>query len=153
MSSDRGELHLPEPDPDSPEGDVYRRTIRVAMRGVAELARSGAGGMVIAARACEALRQAGLLRMVGEPVMPQASSAERPETGDPRTLAVKALYEKFQCDTSTISLELHGPEEWPHLTAIKTTGPGLFDWQKLTLGEIVDCLADAGLLAPAREPR
>lgn len=66
---------------------------------------------------------------------------------DVRALAVKALHDRFQCDAGTIALEPPAAEEWPHLTAIKTTGPDLFDWQKLTLGEIVDCLADAGLLA------
>jgi len=66
----------------------------------------------------------------------------------PQDRAIAALNEKFDCANGTISLE---PPELRHLTATKATGPGLFDWQKLTLGEIVDCLADAGLLAdPAK---
>lgn len=68
--------------------------------------------------------------------------------GDVRALAVQALFEKFQCDAGVIAVDPITAEEWPHLTAIKATGPGLFDWQKLTLGEIVDCLAEAGLLTP-----
>lgn len=71
----------------------------------------------------------------------------RTYVGDVRAIAVKALFEKFQCDAGRLALDPCGPEEWPHLTAIKATGEGLFDWQKLTLGEVVDCLADARLLS------
>lgn len=76
-----------------------------------------------------------------------AREALTPASGDVRALAVKALYEKFQPDVGTIAVDAPAVEEWPHLTAIKATGEGLFDWQKLTLGEIVDCLADARLLS------
>lgn len=62
----------------------------------------------------------------------------------PRDRAIAALNEKFDCGSGVIGL---GTPELEHLTATKATGPDLFDWQKLTLGEIVDCLADAGLLA------
>lgn len=72
------------------------------------------------------------------------------DVGDPRELAMQALNAKFDCGNGTIALE---PVELRHLTATKATGPGLLDWQKLTLGEIVDCLAEAGLLAAPREPQ
>lgn len=66
----------------------------------------------------------------------------------PQDRAITALNDKFRCDNGAISLD---PQELRHLTATKTTGPDLLDWQKLTLGEIVDCLAEAGLLAdPAK---
>lgn len=72
------------------------------------------------------------------------------DVGDPRQLAMQALNAKFDCGNGTIALE---PVELRHLTATKATGPGLLDWQKLTLGEIADCLAEAGLLVAPREPR
>jgi hypothetical protein len=66
----------------------------------------------------------------------------------PQDRAIAVLNEKFNCANGAIGLD---PPELRHLTAVKTTGPGLFDWQKLTLGEIVDCLAEAGLLVdPAK---
>ena len=67
-------------------------------------------------------------------------------SSNPQDLAIKALNEKFGCDGGVISLNPVGPEEWPHLSATKTTGPSVFDFQKLTLGEIAACLDEAGLL-------
>lgn len=75
------------------------------------------------------------------------------DDADVRALAIKALYEKFRPDGGVIALDPLTAGEWPHLTATKTTGPGLLDWQKLTLGEIADCLAEAGLLAAPKDAR
>lgn len=69
-------------------------------------------------------------------------------TGDttPQDLAIKVLNGKFNCAWGFISVEPITVEDLRHSTPTAKTGPSPLNTRKLTLGEIVDCLADAGLL-------
>jgi hypothetical protein len=78
-------------------------------------------------------------------------------TGDttPQDLAIKAINDKFNCEWGSISLEPYTLADLRHTTPTAKVGPRTLDTRKLTLGEIVDCLADAGLLcsSPAVQPK
>jgi len=63
----------------------------------------------------------------------------------PQDRAVQALVEKFQCDRDGIIGQLSADPR--NLAACKKTGDGFLDFGAVTLGEIADCLADAGLLS------
>lgn len=62
----------------------------------------------------------------------------------PQDLAIRALNERFKCSKGIFGETAES--QWRLLTATQTRGAG-FDWQTLTLGQIVDCLSDAGLLS------
>ncbi len=68
-------------------------------------------------------------------------------TGDttPQQQAVEALVEHFQPDAKGC-ISLYPAKSSRDYSAATSTGDGPMDFRILSFGEIVDCLADAGLL-------
>lgn len=66
-------------------------------------------------------------------------------SSNPQDLAVEALVEFFQSDTKG-RIALYPASSDRDYSAATSTGAGPLDFRILSFGEIVDCLAEAGLL-------
>jgi hypothetical protein len=69
----------------------------------------------------------------------------------PQDRAVQALHDKFDLSSGVISLMAPTLTEMLDYTPTARTGPSPLDFRRLKLREILDCLADAGLLAVSED--